>query len=264
MGVKNILSDTDHARGQDTRFMQAVAIGRVTKIEVDDKRANVRVIMPDRKDHVGTPLITKPIPVMQVASTAKKSYAIPRIGTPVVLLKLANGTSDWLVVGSFYTKNDPPPVSDPMLDYVVYDDGSTQQFDANNGTLTWRLKGAIDIETDGNVKIKAKTGATVTIEGDADVLVKSDSAKVTLQSGTDVEVNATGEVKLTSAANIVRINGNIIHTGDMSTTGVHTDSLGFHVGGSSDAVTEAPSLLDRIAALEARVTELESRTGPRV
>jgi len=247
--LKNLLSDTDHARGKDTRFGNAVTIGRVTEIDCDDTHANVRVILPDKKDHAGTPLITKSIPVMQVASTAKKSYAIPRIGTPVVLIKLANGTSDYLVVGSFYTKNDPPPVSDPMLDYVVYDDGSTQQFDANEGTLTWRLKGEIDIETDGDIKIKAKTGSKVTIEGDAEVKVKSDSAKVTVEAGADIELHAAGEVKLTSDANTVRINGNIVHTGNMNTTGVHQDANGFHVSG--DAAT-------RIADLEARVTALEA------
>lgn len=246
MGVKNILSDTDHARGHDARFGNAVVIGRVTKIEVTDKGANVRVILPDKKDHAGTPLITKPIPVMQVAATAKKSFAVPRIGTPVVLIKLANGTSDYIVAGSFYTKNDPPPVSDAMLDYVVYDDGSTMQFNASTGELTWKLKGKMlwDNEAGGDFKF------------DAAVLLQVD--------GGDITIKATGQTVLIDAATVhlkgnLNFEGNITHTGNMTTSGVHQDSIGFHTGGSAPVAAERDDLLARIEALEAKVAALEKQ-----
>jgi len=75
MSLKNILSDTDYTSGKDMRFKSACWIGKVSKIECTDKQANVRVIMPDRIDHEGTPLNTKPIPVLQVASQAKRQCA---------------------------------------------------------------------------------------------------------------------------------------------------------------------------------------------
>src|SRR5262245_58096785 len=125
MSRKNLLSDSDYTKGWDNRFSTAVLIAKVSKIECTDEQANVRAIIPDKVDHNGTAHKTNPIPVVRIASEAKRSFAMPRLGTDVLLVKLPNSTSDYAVIGSFYTRNNPPPVSDPMLDYVQYDDGST-------------------------------------------------------------------------------------------------------------------------------------------
>lgn len=203
---KNLLSDTDYTSGRDNRYKNIALIGKVSKIECDDKHANVRVIFPDKVDSKGTPLVSKPIPVLQISAGKKRSYAIPRVGQNALLLKLPNSTSDYLVVGTFYTTKDPPPVTDPKLDYCEYDDGSTMQFDPDAGTLTWNLKGGIVIDTQDDITI---TGAAkVTIKGADEVLIQSDT-----------RVHLKGPVT---------IEGNITHTGNMSTSGVHTDSNGVH------------------------------------
>jgi phage baseplate assembly protein V len=255
MALKNLLSDSDFAKGWDNRFSTSVLIGKVSKIECTDEQANVRAIIPDKVDHQGTPLNTKPIPVLQTASEAKRSFAIPRLGTDVLLVKLPNSTSDYAVIGSFYTRNNPPPVTDPMLDYVQYDDGSTMQFNASTGELTWRIKGKMDVQSEKEIIIKS-SGDKVTIEGNADVLVKSDSAKVTISGATDVNVTAASNVNITGALvkiqGATQIIGNITHTGNMTTTGVHTDSLGHH---TSSAVAE--DLERRITAIEQRIAALE-------
>lgn len=247
MARKNLLGDSDYAKGWDNRFGCTVHIGFVSKIEVNENQANVRVIMPDKVDHKNTPLNTKPIPVLQVASTAKKSFAMPRVGTPVAIIKMANSTSDYLVVGSFYSKRYPPPVTDPMLDYTIWDDGSTQQFNASNGTLTWKLKGNVEWDNEG--------GATLLF--DQDVLIQTDGNVAIKPTGTALIEAATVHLK----GNIV-LEGNITHTGDMTTSGVHQDSLGFHTGAL--APRSAQDLEARIAALETRVEELENRGGPRL
>ena len=226
MALKNLFADTDSQRGKDSRFKNAVVIGRVAKVECDDKHANIRAILPDRLDHNGTPLVTKSVPVLQVASTAKRSYSVPRIGTPVALIKLPNGTSDYLVVGSFYTVNDPPPVSDPMLDYVIYDDGSTMQFDASSGELTWRLKGKMDEQSEKEIIIKS-SGDKVTVEGNGDVLVKSDGGQVTVEGSGQVTIKSdSGQITIQSTT--INLVGNVIHTGNMTTSGIHTDVNGVH------------------------------------
>lgn len=231
MSVKRLLSDTDSQRGLDTRFATAVVIGKVSQIECDDKRANVRVLLPDRLDHEGTPLNTKPIPVLQVASQAKKSYAIPRLNDQVVLIKLANGTSDYLVVGSFYTTSNKPPVSDPMLDYVEYDDGSTMQFNASNGELTWKLKG--NMLWDNEKDFTFKTKGNILIEIDGDITAKPDG-NIDVQAGGDVDIKADGDTVI-QAANItlrgnITLDGNVYTTANMQTLGIHQDSAGFHTG----------------------------------
>jgi phage baseplate assembly protein V len=229
---KNILADTDNTDGRDKRFGNAVVIGRVSEIKCDNISTNVRVIMPDKVDHENNPLITKPVPVLQTASTAKKSFAVPRVGTNVAMIKMPNGTSNYLVIGGFYTTSDPPPVDDPMLDYVEYDDGSTMQFDANNGTLTWKLKGDMNYENEGAMSIKLKGGYTLDIEGD--VLIKAPN--ITLEGA-------------------MKFKGDITHTGNINTSGTHTDQIGLHAGGR-EAELEA-----RIVALEQRVLMLEQRYG---
>jgi phage baseplate assembly protein V len=241
MGGKNILADTDFTR-PDNRFKNAVLIGKVSQVVVDDKGANVRCIMPDKVDHQEQPLITKPIPVLQISAGKKRSFAMPRIGQNVLLVKLPNGTSDYAAVGFFYTKKDPPPVTDPMLDYCVYDDGSIKQFNASNGDSLWDIKGKLTFKSDG--KIDIETDADVLIKSTGNVLIDCD-AQVTIAGDTGVIIQGP-----------TTIQGNITHTGNMTTSGVHTDSLGHHT-----TSTARDDLLQRVAALEARVSALEQRAS---
>jgi phage baseplate assembly protein gpV len=227
---KNLMADTDFTDGRDQRFVHSVCIGRVSKIECTDKAANIRVIMPDKLDHQGSPLITKPIPVLQISAGGKRSFAMPRIGQNVLLVKLPNSTSSYAAIGHFYTSTDPyrPPVTDPKLDYVIYDEGSTKQFDANDGKgdELWNLKGKITFNADGTITVESKNSdivvksdqGKVTVEANSDVTVKSDSGQVTVQGATSVTLQAP----------TIYLKGNIVHTGDMNTTGIHTDSLGHH------------------------------------
>jgi phage baseplate assembly protein V len=253
---KNLLSDTDFTKGWDNRFGVAVVIGKVTKIECSDKAANVRVIMPDRVDHEGTPLITKPVPVLQSASRAKKSFAMPRLNDNVLMVKLPNGTSNYLVVGSFYTSKDPPPVSDPMLDYVEYDDGSTMQFNASNGELTWKIKGDCLVENEKDFTFKLKGDFNVEVDGD--VLIKP-KGNVSIEADGDIDVKAAGDLVLQGATTrivgtLITMQGNIDHTGNMETHGVHHDTRGYHTNTEREE-----ELLARIEALERRVAEVEAR-----
>lgn len=230
---KNLLSDTDYTRGEDTRFKNAVLVGKVSKIETDKTMSNVRVLCPDRTDHKNQPLITKPIPVMQQSAGHKKSFAMPRVGQDCVLLKLPNGTGDYVMIGTYYTTSHPPPVTDPKLDYCKYDDGSTMQFNAETGQLDWKLKGDMNFENEGAVSIKLKKGYTLEIDGD--VLIKAPN------------------IQLEGA---MKFKGDIDHEGSMTTSETHRDKTGVHTAGTREAELEA-----RIVALEARVTQLEARHG---
>jgi phage baseplate assembly protein V len=229
---KNLLSDTDFTKGHDNRFGITAAFGRVSKIECTAEHANVRVIMPDRVDHKNTPLISKSIPVLQIASSAKKSFAVPRLNDVVALVKLPNGTSNYAVLGSFYTKKNPPPVTDPMLDHTLYDDGSTMQFDASKGQLDWKLTGDLNWDNKGAVLIKLEKGFTIQIQGD--VLI--DAPNIHLKGAMNFE-------------------GDITHTGGMSTTGIHTAADGPH---ASCGLAQG-ELEERIASLERRIAQLEAR-----
>ena len=237
MGRKNLLADTDYTSGKDNRFKNSVHIGRVSEIIVTDKGANVRVIMPDKVDHNDQPLITKPIPVLQTSTGKKRSFAMPRIGQNVLIVKLPTGTSDYAAVGFFYNQTDPPPVTDPMLDYCIYDDGSTMQFDANNGTLTWNFKGGISITTVGDVSIT--TQGKVTVNAASDISLISSGGKVIAQAG---EIDLIGQVN---------------HTGNMTTSGIHNAADGPHAACGAGERLEQQNIAARITALEQRIGELE-------
>jgi phage baseplate assembly protein gpV len=232
---KNLLGDTDYASGHDNRYRNSVLIGFVSKIECTDKRASVRVIMPDRVDHEGTPLNTKPIPVLQTASTAKKSFAVPRLNDCVALMKMPNSTSDYFVLGSFYTPKNPPPVKDPMLDYTVYDDGSIMQFDASKGELTWKLKG--DLLWDNEKSVTFKLKADFTVQNDGNILLKP-TGTATIDAHGAVSIKSPTSITIDAAT--INLKGNIVHTGSMSTTGAHTDVNGHHSSGVLREELEVP------------------------
>jgi phage baseplate assembly protein gpV len=256
---KNLLSDTDYTSGKDNRFGVTAAIARVSKIEVSEKGANVRIIMPDRVDHQDQPLISKPVPVLQIASQAKKSFAVPRLDDNVFCIKLPNGTGNYAVVGSFYTSKRPPPVTDPLLDYCEWEGGHIEKRDANDGAevfLTQDFKGGWDATIKKDVNFKTTDGAKFNVEADGDMLLKSAAGNVNVESPSGTVTIKQQKIVL-QAANIellgaLKINGQITHTGGMTTSGVHQDSRGFH-----QASTREDELLARIEALEARVLALE-------
>jgi len=246
--MKNILSDTDFTKPWDNRYGVTAVVARVCKIEVNEKGANVRVMMPDRLDHNDQPLISKPIPVMQIASKAKKSFAVPRIDDDVLVIKLPNGTSNYSVVGSFYTSKKPPPVTDPLLDYTEWEGGHKQTFDANEDAdvfLKQEFKGGWDATIKKDVSLKTTDGAKFNIEADGDVLVKSATGNIDISSPTGTVKIEQQTIELT--ATTIKLTGHVVIVGAMDQSGgVHHDPNGFHTTG-----------MERIEELEKRVARLE-------
>jgi phage baseplate assembly protein gpV len=259
--AKNLLSDTDYTSGRDNRFSVGSAIGRVSKVEVSEKGANVRVIMPDRLDADDNPLISKPVPVLQIASQAKKSFAVPRIDDNVMMVKLANGTSNYAVIGSFYTSKRPPPVTDPLLDYTEWEGGHIEQRDANEDAdvfLTQDFKGGVKTTVKKDIEIKTTDGGKMSMTSDGDMLVKSATGDVNVESPSGA-VNIKQKT-INLEADTINLKGHVVitgaldHTGEHRTNGHHIDSTGPHAGGAREAELEA-----RVKRLEILLGALEQR-----
>jgi phage baseplate assembly protein V len=74
------------------------------------------------------------------------------------------------------------------------------------------------------------------------------------EDGTIIEYRESDSTLNIKAAGPIVISGDIQHTGNMTTSGVHTDSNGVHMGGGASAELE-----ERIRRLEERVSTLEAR-----
>jgi phage baseplate assembly protein gpV len=166
------------------------------------------------------------------------------------------------VIGSFYTKKNPPPVKDPLLDYTIWEGGHTEKRDANDGAdvfLTQDFKGGWDATIKKDVNLKTTDSAKFNIEADGDVLVKSAQGNINVESPTGtvtikqqtIDQQAT-TIKLTGH---VIITGQITHDGNMTTTGHHVDAAGHH----TTSTREADELRARVDELERRLSLLEAR-----
>lgn len=272
---KNLLSDTDYTKGWDNRFGVTAVVGRVSKVVVDDKGANCQVIMPDRIDHEDNPLITKAVPVLQIASQAKKSFTMPRQDDNVLMIKLPNGTSNYAVLGSFYTSKRPPPVTDPLLDYTEWEGGHTQQYDANtdgNGKassdvfLTQDFKGGIKTTVKKDIEIQTTDGGKMSMTSDGDMLVKSATGNVNVESPSGA-VNIKQKT-INLEADTINLKGHVVitgaldHTGEHRTNGHHIDSTGPHAGGREAELEARVNRLETLlAAVEVRLAKVEAQHG---
>jgi phage baseplate assembly protein gpV len=258
---KNLLSDTDYTKGWDNRYGVTAVIGKVSKIECTEKGANARIIMPDRIDHDSNPLISKPVPVLQLASKGKKSFAMPRQNDNVLMVKLPNGTSNYAIIGSFYTSKDPPPVTDPKVDYCEWEGGHIEKHDANDDAevfLEQDFKGGVKTTVKKDIEIKTTDGGKMSMTSDGDMLVKSATGNVNVESPSGAvnikQKTINLEADTINLTGHVVINGKIDHTGDMTTVGHHVDTKGPHM-----AALRESELLARLDALEARVRILEGK-----
>ena len=265
---KNLLSDTDYTKGWDNRFGVTAAVGRVSKLECTDKAASVRVIMPDRLDHQDQPLISKPIPVLQQASTAKKSFAMPRLNDSVLMVKLPNGTSNYAVIGSFYTAKNPPPIKDPKVDYCEWEGGHVEQHDANDDAevfLTQDFKGGVKITVKKDIEIKTTDGGKMSMTSDGDMLVKSATGNLNVESPSGAvnikQKTINLEADTITIKGAVTITGDITHTGNMNTNGVHHDNKGYHTNSAERDAERIAKLEAMLMAMEIRLAQVEARHG---
>jgi phage baseplate assembly protein gpV len=255
---KNLLADTDFTDGRDKRFVHSVLIGRVSKLEVSEKGANVRIIMPDRLDHEGQPLITKPIPVLQISAGGKKQFAMPRLNQNALLVKLPNSTSSYAAIGFFYTTKVPPPVTDPKLDYCEWEGGHTEKHDANDNAdpfLTQDFKAGWKGTYKKDVNLNTTDAAKFNIKADGDILINSANGNIDVKSPNGTVTIEQQNIVLKGT---VTIEGNIVHTGNMTTSGIHNASDGPH---SSCGLAQG-ALEERIASLERRLAALDGQSAP--
>ena len=209
--------------------------GKVIDRKLDEKIGPlVRVQYLDKQG-----LISKWLQVKQPGSRLTMHYYCPKVGDDVNVTMLPNGYEDGFVDGSFFNKRNPPP-SGVDLDtrHFRSQDGSVIEYREIDSTFNLDARGA-------GTGVRTGSGGTVIVA--AGLVDVSGIEKIALTAPV-VEVIATTTIILT--APVVAINGEIVHTGNMTTSGVHTDANGIHMGSAER---------DEVAELRKEVGELRTQ-----
>ena len=188
----------------DVKNMQAVGI--VVEQVVDSKQVACRVQLPDRNN-----LITKPLPVLQRSAGGMRTFSVPKVGQRVKISRFGNGLEHGSIDGTYFTPGNPPPTVNPNMEMAHFSDGSMIFYDPGANTMKLDMKGPVDLETLG----------PITLVTTADTTIRA--ANILIEAGTIV---LRGETTIDGPLTVI---GDIEHTGNMNTSGVHQDSNGFHV-----------------------------------
>jgi phage baseplate assembly protein V len=214
--------------GRDHQVRDQFRNGMVIDRKFDkDRGPLVRVQYMDRQG-----LISYWLPVKQFGSRKTAHVYTPKIGDHVNVNMLCNGSEDGFVDGSFFNKKNPPPEVDIDTRHFLTEDGTIVEYREKDSTFNLNCVGVVIVQAAGEITITSTIKVTVTAP----------------------EIALNGHMVL---------NGLITHTGDMTTTGVHTDANGVHHGSAKEErdleaevdqlKAEVLSLKERFFALEAKV-----------
>ncbi|QGQ95873.1 phage baseplate assembly protein V [Paenibacillus psychroresistens] len=127
-------------------MQELIRVGHISSIAPD--KAAARVTFADKSE-----VVTLELPIIVRGSLAAKDYWMPEPNEPVLCLFLPNGSAQGFILGSFYSKNNPPPVVDETKRYISFPDGTSIEYDMATSTMNIVAVGEINIVATGNVNV---------------------------------------------------------------------------------------------------------------
>ena len=220
--------------GRDHQVRDAFRNGLVIDRKEDPEQGPlVRVQYMDRQG-----LISYWFPVKQFGSRKTKHHYCPKIGDHVNVNMLQNGSEHGFVDGSFFNKKNPPPEGiDIDTRYFGTEDGTVIEYREIDSTFNLNCVGPIAIK-----------GTTITIDCDALTITATDQVTIT--------------APIIALNGLMQFAGDIVHTGNMTTSGVHTDANGIHMGARKrerDLEVEVDELKAEVVGLKVRLWALEAK-----
>ncbi len=125
-------------------------------IAVDPEKCRVRVQFPDRDE-----VVSYWLPVMQKKTLKDKAYWMPDIQEHVVCLMDENDEFG-VVIGAIYSDADAPPVNSQNKYHVVFEDGTTIEYDRSDHKLMANVQGDIEVAATGTINVEAGGDITIT------------------------------------------------------------------------------------------------------
>lgn len=143
-------------------YNNIIRLGKVSSI--DPTHATARVFFDDKED-----LVSHDLPIIIPQSLKNKDYYMPDIGEKVVCIFLPNGIQQGFILGSFYSKVEVPPVTDPNKRHTVFLDGTYFEYDRLqhlwqciiNGTTIFKTKELIFANNNATFGKVASSHSTV-------------------------------------------------------------------------------------------------------
>ena len=134
----------------ESRMNQMVRVGTVSTI--DPSAGTARVILQDSGE-----MVSYDLPVLFQKTQNDKFYTMPDIGEQVLCLFLFSGQESGFILGSFFSKADCGPVSDPDKTHVKFKDKTTMEYDRSKHKLTIDVKGRVLVNATGPIEIIGST-----------------------------------------------------------------------------------------------------------
>jgi len=145
-------------------------------VSVNEKTVTARVRFPDRENMISWDL--------NVNQTRSGMVWMPRLGEQVNCL-MDDALKSGSIIGSFYTKENPPPVKSTDKCHITFNDGTIIEYDPASHHLK------TDIGT-GTAEIKA---STITLDGDVDITGSLSVSKDATADGTITGKTAVKDTK---------------------------------------------------------------------
>lgn len=125
----------------------SLRFGSVTGVE----GGFARVQLPD-----GQNMVSALIPTVQSRVLKDQDIKMPDTGEPVACLFSGQGLESGLVLGACYSPITPDPGQPSHIDYHRYEDGTEIWYDRTAHKLIAKVKGDVEIETEGQITAKAQ------------------------------------------------------------------------------------------------------------
>ena len=155
--------------------------------EVIAERHSCKVTFPDRNN-----MVSAELPVLTLFAYNDKSYALPEVGSRVVVLSASNDlqSGGGYVIGSLYTNENKPVENDESIYKVETADGFSMSYD----------------KTSKEFELKFFDGSTIkhTEDGDLEIDIKGNvfmnvSKKLEVEVKEDINAESSGDINMTGS-----------------------------------------------------------------
>lgn len=120
------------------KLKNMIRVGDVSSVNPETGRVKVRFADKDN-------FVSKELALLD------SEYNLPNVGDQVLCVFLPNGIEEGFCLNGFYSKKNPPPVTDSNLYHKKLDDGLTITYDKATKQLTINAENPIQINGDVHV-----------------------------------------------------------------------------------------------------------------